>query len=139
MLNGKFDELNDRVSSDSPCREYFREISMNEQVLPLRIEIELFCLFVYLRIWSIRFQTRKRWNGTKRRKGTKSGESTLLCVGLVTESHESYYDYYDYNGLLFKVLFHITFLDGGVEDLCIFVYLFIYLHVTKILSFNIIN
>lgn len=63
----------------------------------------------------------------------------LLCVGLVTESHESYYDYYDYNGLLFKVLFHITFLDGGVEDLCIFVYLFIYLHVTKILSFNIIN
>lgn len=42
-----------------------------------------------------------------------NSESMLLCVGLVTESRESY-DYYDYNELLFKVLFHITFLDRGL-------------------------
>lgn len=42
-----------------------------------------------------------------------NSESMLLCVGLVTESRESY-DYYDYNELLFKVLFHITFLDEGL-------------------------
>lgn len=48
MLNGKFDELNDRVSSDSPCREYFREISMNERFYLFELKLNYFvCLFIY--------------------------------------------------------------------------------------------